>query len=833
MIDNWINALTNYGSSGDQRGIRQVLGEILVRLNEFSAIFKKGLRTPSPDNIQKLKSFLQDVQSGELDRLYSIVQNVQSSRTSIKHLLNAIQQAKFDASHLNLAQNTVNNPISTGFHDEANADGLERHLSSSVYNVSSPKDKTLRAIREILQNAVDATDPERHPDLLSREGYKPEIEITTDNHDSQDFIDLIVEDHGIGMNWDIISKKFFVTFETGKSADTGAAGGFGIAKAIIQDTPQHGWSLDTQGNHVGRFHKNVYFGIPKDSNYEPPKSSLKRNATGGATLSLFGLPYVDDWAIERLCSAYAINDRLTIKLNDRPISPRFKWNDLKMLGDGNIDFSGFFDSGLEQQIASSLEDKHKDSIKDSLSDVNDLTANSSTKVTFALRQARYGRLYVMINGQYQYDEDIYMPKFDVVCMLKTTARPGTDDYPLDPGRSYIRSPLKEHVNKVISSIKEFVTKISENKLLQAGIDLILANKSAAPMTTVDEKVKARNSRLADAVMLDLSRAVEQKKSGDFDAVNLEETLHQRLEELNQQHTDLATQNSEKVVHDIVKNLVDMVRNDSPIRPTDVELTIEGLNSSAAVMIQKNIVNRKWVDANLDVTSEMMIIWQKTMRIILDKLSSSSRYRSRLKSRPFVPGLIFSDECLGLYNPANPDLQQEHPSVSINPLIIASAVLPKEFYSEFSQQGSSYEQNVFVNEFNEDDESGPKSKIADTPTNRLVKVLYHIATHELCHLLFPDSWGDENFHKNITYIEILAHDCVNDIKDVVKPYMNILRQRSKRLINAFSKGQRNRNEQFELCNFYEYMLNRKVSKIVSKQKLENKNFDFKNWFKQCC
>lgn len=830
MLEKFISEIESAKIQNNETQIRNVLGQVSTHLNNLASILEKGVRGGSPESIQKLKEFVIDVDSNELQKIYSLIDTIQSNNPAIINLVNLISQSKFTPQNIDMAREKIKNPMmSTGFPPKIDEEGHQQHVDNAIYNIKSEPEKTLKAVREMLQNAVDATDPKMHPHLLQRPGYKPRINITTNSHEGTDYVDLIVEDYGIGMDWNMLSKKFFVSHATGKSTDTGAAGGFGIAKSVIQNTPKHGWSIDTDGIHTSSFQRDVFWAMPMDSGYQPPKSTLKRNVSGGVTLSLFGLPYVTDGQIENLCKMYAISDRVKIFLNDREIKPlyNFDLNKMKVLGSEDFTLSDLYERKSEREIASKLEEKQKSIIEQSINQALDSVEGTAVSIKFAIQKNGLdkktgSKSIVMVNEQFQFENWLWCPEHNVICLIETTARPGTQEYPIDPGRENLRGVLKDKVQKVLSTLGSFFNQIAENKLLEAGVDMVSVNQTSSPMSTLNQNVKFSNSRLADSIMSDLSQFIQQKKAtGDLDETEIEDAIQRKFDE-----SENAPPSS--IQDEIIKNLVDLVKKDSPIKKSDIELTIEGLNAAATILIQKNIIGREWLDKNLDVTSEIMIIWQKTMRIVLDKLASSRTYRNLIRSREFIPGLIFSDECLGLFAPSNEDLGQKYPSVSINPLTVSSTVEPQKF-AEKMLSGK-----AFIDErqssYYEEDSSSPG---ADTPTNRLTKLLLHIATHELCHLLFPDyGSSSEEFHKNITFIEIIAHGCETDIKQVVKQYMPELRRKSKILINAFAKQKRNAtNENRTISSFFEYLSGKSIRKTIVQNETTKDFFDFKVWLKE--
>jgi len=88
---------------------------------------------------------------------------------------------------------------------------------------------------------------------------------------------------------------------------------------------------------------------------------------------------------------------------------------------------------------------------------------------------------------------------------------------------------------------------------------------------------------------------------------------------------------------------------------------------------------------------------------------------------------------------------------------------------------------------------------DTPISRVAKLLFHIGLHELTHLLYPDSYGDENFHRNITKLEILCHDVYEDIKQETKKYMKQLKTKSAMLLTIIAKQKKGKIQESVIYN----------------------------------
>lgn len=796
MISAQIMELSNWLSTPwDLAKLRIILGELLNQVNEVSLVFKRATRNPSHENAQAANDLLSAIQSGQYQHLQTLLPEIDSKLSDfeerdpnavkvIKNLVHTLQRSTFNNSQIEQLQqlSTYDPQQKPEFPEETNKEGLDQHLKSSIYNTSDDADKTLKVIREVLQNAVDATDPKRHPELLHRAEFTPMIKITTSEHDG--LIDLIIEDFGTGMNWDVLSKKFFVTFESGKKDDPHSTGGFGIAKTLIQESPKHGWSIDTNKIHSNRFQKNVYFGTKMGQGYAHPASQIKKEATG-TTISLFGLPYVPNYRIREYCEKYATNGRVKIVLNGREIKPTFELNTdaVKPLSNINSLIDLYGDSQSTQDVAKTVLGSLKSDIEDKMAELNDFQT-PQTSIQFHVRRVEEysGNLFVMVNGQFQFEESKYFNKLQLICDIQTTAKAGSDEYPLDPGRSKIKGKLGEAVEKICSQIKSFSDKVGSDTLFKQGIESLTVNADQDPMRSHGRSEVS--DQAVDAIYNDLSRGFEEEipeppsKSDIIDAI--------------EKQTGKVFNDSERKLASAVMNDV-LAGKEEKITQSDIRKIIEGLSTPANILIQKNFVARDWINQNMDLTAEILILWQKTLKILVDKLTAT-KFGRAISQKEFVPGLIYSNEANGLYVPAAKEKGRPYPSVSINPITAASAINPALFAEKLMSKARE-EAFKTLEQDDELEDQTKKNAVADTPTNRLSKLLYHIAVHELTHLMFPESWDGnyDNFHNNVTYLEYIAHDCYYQIRDEVKKSMGDLRKNSNKLINAIAKQSKKTNE----------------------------------------
>jgi len=798
-----------YSATQNVNELRNILGSIMKSVNQAAAVFKSASRTPTPESAAMARSVVDEVENyPTIKSSISMVKPLFSSggayesfsARAILHVIHYLERASFNEAQIQRLKELSNfSPtVTSDFPEEINQSGLDNVLKNSIYNLSNDSEKTLKVIREVLQNAVDATDPKQHPELTSRHDYRPEIRLETHQfkEGKDHYIDVIVEDKGVGMDWDVLSKKFFVTFDSGKAKDKGAAGGFGIAKALIQDAPEHGWSVDTNQIHSSRFHKNVFFGTRKDQEYRVPTSEIKKTADG-TTLSLHGLPFAYGDYIQNLCEVYATNGRVKIFLNGKEQKPRFTMDssDIKSIDDTSNIPEAISKDESEKEVVDRIFPKFKEEIHDKMEEIG-LSSNDKTKYKFYLKKTTTtGKLYVMVNGQYQFDRDKYIPKLDIICSVETTARPGEDDYPLDPGREYLRGDINKRIDELITTIRSFSEKVAEDDLFKDGIESISVNEDATPMTVDEEEstTSAKEMMLhalqhitgASSFENPLEKAARDQEEERPERNNSDLEAEQRqIEKATEELARLAGENSvfsKEAIRDMVADAADT--DDRVEQNRKIKSTIEALTTPGQILIQKNFVARKVVSEKSELISDTMVLWQRAMRLIIQKLAGTTRY-SFARGKTFVPGVVFSDECLGLYMPAKKDSGRMHDSVSINPVTLAAFVLPKDFQERVAKD------NDFEKEaFDMVDAEDSKSSSADTPTNRVAKFIFHLAIHEICHLIYPDSSysGSENFHKNISKMELVCHDVYEEIKREVKSQMPSLRKSAKKLITLVGKS----------------------------------------------
>lgn len=771
--------------------VRGILGQIMRNVNDISRVYKMGAR--GHDVRSRAQELLRDVNNFDdlreaAQELFTVLQstsasegeNVSQVQRGTMHLMSMLQNLM--SMSFTPQQVAVFNQITAGrlttqmsHAEEVNVRRMQSFLKGAIYSTKNEEDQTRKVIRETLQNAVDASTK------LARErpGHEAEVRLYTSVYGDYNnrYMDLTIVDNGTGMDLETLSKNFYVYFQSGKEDDEDSAGGFGIAKAVIQETPQEGWSLETNDIGSSSFHKNMYLGARLDEGYQHPTLQTNRQ---GTQLTLYHLPYLYDSAIKNICSKYATGT-VNIYLNDELVEPVFEFSAMQRIdssGEGII--SAIADNDAELEIAQKIvSDKQSDIEQNHLGgyEWNFKGANGEEQhisVSFYVMRIpseSYGHFYVRINGQYQY-ETSYIPQCNIVCEIQTNIRPNDEYYPMDPGRENLRSPVKETVEKARQTIEKLVKDITENEIFKEGLDIFIYNKDKSPMSTASSdswEKQERRSRFAER-MYDVGAAsaqlFTQKEAEAKDAsAAVAEMAEMHPEMTSRQQTMLgnvaeAFQREKGVVD--VREFMDDV--------------IDILETPCEVVVQKNFVSDEVAHEDIDLTSTLAVLWQKVLKIIVE----GSRPFAMGAVREFIPGLIYSDKAIALYSPRNPKVGRDYDTISINPMFVASIVKPELF------------EDYLADKQDTEMEQGRETIAKDeTPINRLSVFLFHEAIHEVTHLLFPDaySFGHDEFHSWVSKLENVNHFNFQAVRTEVKRYMPQLKRDTDKLIRRIRKDKK--------------------------------------------
>lgn len=803
------NAQKNMLYTQELSVLRSILGDIIKQVNSISNIYRIGMRTPSEEISMRARELLNDLQ--DIDRMDPVLNETALVLESVsknhgpdpqirmlQSMIYSMMDMKFSPQQqqqfIQLAKGDMNNQ--NRFAAEMNIDRVNNLLQAAIYSSNNPEESTLIVFREILQNAGDAAMMQYKTDPSN----PPSIDVFTKQYQSREgsYMDMMVVDNGVGMDWETMSKKFFVVGETGKSGEPGSTGGFGIAKAKIFETPEHGWSIDTRGIHSSRFGRNIYMGTNPPTSYQPPKTRFHQGK--GAAITLYKLPAIYDYSLVHLAERFATDD-LQISVNGKKIATIFSLSDMKPLGDnltGVID--ELSESSAERNSASNIVQKELDSKTDRVGDFK--SSKGNTTVNFYIRKKSSGRVYILLNGQYQFEND-YISGADIIVSIRTLERPGSPEYPIDPGRENLRSDLKEKVESTVFTLKMIFEKITSNELFKEGLDINVYNKQFAPLSTRSKQdVNQMNlHRKLEAVIngsvgsgLFTSPQVQEtySPSGEYSGLQPEEP-----EQPGQPYSSLASEETPEevltggeIVDALNKNMDKMnfdkqqiaivnaaiaplIRErDSKVNIKEiVDQIIRGVSTPASIIIQKNFVSRELTNNDPTITASLVILWQTIIKKVVDR----NAHRA-WADRAYIPGIIYSDKAVALYKPAKGEIPYD--TIAINPVVVASIVHPGAFAKMTGDPNSDAFKNTFdVTDFDE------------TPTNRLTNLLFHTAIHEVCHLLHPDSYGSDEFHNNISDLEQNCHFMWEDIRKDVKKFMPDIKSDMINLIQIIRKDKK--------------------------------------------
>lgn len=747
-------------TSSSLETLRFILGDILTHMNEISNVFRIGVKYPTPEVVQRAKELLSDISN--IERLHDEVQRAlgiistqkmpEPQRHMLKSILYSILNMNFTPQQKEQFIALSHGQVPAAFASEVNLEKIQNLLRSTIYASSDPKESTLVVFREALQNAADAAMIRYREDP----SIKPRIDVYTHAYflHGKKFLDMTMVDNGTGMNWDILSRKFFVLGESGKEEEAESTGGFGIAKAKIFESPEHGWSVDTLREspiHSSRFGRNIYMGTYPPTSYNPPPSKLQTSR--GTTINLYKLPDIYDYNFADLAKKFA-SDTLTVVINGNEITPQFSLNDMTPIGD---DLSGIVstmaDSDVEVEAASKI---INDRTEDTTATLGDLQF-PGTVINFYLRKKEYGgKAYYLLNGQYQFERSLYLSGADIICSIKTKLRPGSADYPVDPGRENLRSPYKEQVSKTIQVLKDILDKISNSQLFKEGLDIRVFNEEFEPLYTDREEAAYERRRLKSRL--------QQKVTGSLGISSLFTPEEEQKVDVDVHSGDLASaiRNSTQgealderqvaIVEAAIGSMGEEQKKKLNVQK-ELDTILEGISTPVAVSIQHNFVSRKMANEDPYITANLILLWSNILRKIVNQVSHFAK-----SSKTYMPGVIYSDKALALYQPAK---HVPYDTISINPLTVASIIHPGAF------------DKWIVEDRNSDAFKDANNTVAfdQTPIKRVAAFLFHSAIHEVTHMLFPDYYGNDSFHNYVTHLETSCHFLFPDIVSDVKRYMS--------------------------------------------------------------
>jgi len=331
----------------------------------------------------------------------------------------------------------------------ANAAVMWRYFTTSVYQSG---DLPVLATREALQNGLDAINAA----IRARKTRKADghFSVTWDAERRA----LSWEDNGVGMDAETILGKFLSLGESGKSSagdSDEAAGGFGVAKAVILGTSAtFRWELHTRDN----------LAVSEGANRDV--AIYDTTFLQGTRITIFDVAddfdEVWDYArqeyvplLDRLRELLAANDLpgIRLTLNGEEVRPLFSRR-----GGSRVRVEGSWGRGTEATIK-------------------------------AYRRPpgdRLGSYYVRLNGLFQFRESARRGnlKADVVVDLRTTVRPGQSGYPLNAARDALQDRARWAFSDLVEEVErenESVGRSQEDEVFEPDADDPSLRRGAADL----------------------------------------------------------------------------------------------------------------------------------------------------------------------------------------------------------------------------------------------------------------------------------------------------------------------------------------------------------------
>lgn len=791
--------------------LRPTLGKIVFDLNKISLLIKNSVKKGiTPELILEAQSVLPRIpnidQIKELsNQTFSLLQskadqNSYSGISVAKNLAHYIANIHFGEQQASQIRSVANNSVQNSqYNPEEDTEATSNILANAIYgSVANTTEEVKTVFREILQNSADAARL-RHQ---QNQTIRPLITIQTSLIPGNEFMDAIVTDNGVGMDWNIVANKFFVLGASGKTGQEASTGGFGIAKAKIMTTPQEGWAVDTGGIHTNQFNKNIFHTMKQGDPYVPPVSRVSTAEVKGTTLSLFKLPKLDDWQLKNVLNLFA-GDDLDITLNGTEIVPKFKISEFFNI----VNPDSLVQALLTQDNESILsKNKNSDSFV-SLSKKITPQEIGKTKIQFFIKRSQSGyggQVHYMLNQQFQFTSG-YCSLADIIVYMTTTSRPGEKDYPVSAGRDSLRDTIKNKIENIITDLQFFLSMIASSELLfKEGVDTYEYNESLPPLTTSRHQKnttynnfqKTFENAISIGSSLGYASPMNTEVEDQLNTSPIDNNTTMDSEELASRLTNAANnlnlKDREKYIITAFASALESERDDGIKVAQQVQQIIEALSSPALVQVQSNFVSKNFVKDDAVFTSSLLVCWQQILKYIVAGLKTKQDLQ--YDEYDFIPGLIYSDKCLALFQPPNKEKKIRYNTISINPMTVAAIVDPDLFNKEIIGSIINKNEDKVVDfsgpsDFAEvQDESGNPEKIM--PTARLAAFLFHEAVHELCHMYYPD-FGDryEGFHSNISKLENYMHFAQQGIYQIVKRHMKRLKQDSVKLIRAVRDDRR--------------------------------------------
>ena len=325
-------------------------------------------------------------------------------------------------------------------------------------NLYNSKNLGALAVRECLQNSIDAIRKAVELNQIAAGEGKVEIVVDGDN--------LIIQDNGCGMNLEDIHTKFLTLGGTTKG--DGSVGGFGLAKSVILGCGE-GFKVTTQDNEfssddIGKnsIHKCEFIQGMKIEAYNVQAGNGK----------LISQVYEFNGSILDYVASSSIDD-VTIYLNKKLVKPWFVPTDKT--------------ARLPYEFNISTEMIPKDTdIK-----INVYKSNNS-----------HSYLYVRLRGLTQYKSYLcWNANCNIVLDIDTDISPRDIDYPFSTNREGLKSQYQGIVEAIKDKVSQSPISISRNDECK---ETFYENKSAS----VDEMRSVAANFTSDAVSATIEKTAK-------------------------------------------------------------------------------------------------------------------------------------------------------------------------------------------------------------------------------------------------------------------------------------------------------------------------------------
>jgi hypothetical protein len=818
-------------SMGPLKGLRQILGAMAKDMGELSSLYMYANRSPSPVLSQKISAVLSDL--GNAGRLPSLIDRVlaclQSARKAegeqidsisnlirtTLHLAYSIRQMEFSPDQIRRFQDLASYKAGhSGFASLSDEHAMQGFFSKMLYEKFGHYSLTLRAVREALQNACDAVRQKRHREA----GHGMSVEIHTtamwSDGPGEDRMDLQIVDNGIGMDWQTLTSRFYVYFGTGKmmSDDTG---GFGVGKAVIQETPRHGWAVDTNELHSSHFQRNLYFAVPQERHNELPVRHpyIKQQ---GTSITLYGVPVVSDESIGELASKFSTMPGLSIGINGKEVEPVFRLDELSPVGRDLEILPSLASSDAKQQDAlRETQAKMTAHMKTELGQPSKAGAGQplqqayrsileggvlqfpDCRIRFFLKPAlhRYtaNNAYFMLNGQYQFDSSEFVTNWvTLVVDMQTNVRPQQEGYPIDMAREHLREPYQSAIRAVLRVFSDVFEEASRILMANTGVITRFFNTHLDPIHGTDkpessfdpvhDKISDRDkSVLAGELMNSIVGSVQQHfrpgkapTSGPLwekpsqEPETEDQAAKQRVlkgEEVSAQIGRLTGKQLDQTQANIAGKAIEVInliaeQTGRQVTRQEANLVVDLITSPFVMEVDQQFLQKEQVLENPERVVGLLMLWQGVLRMVADETIAMDPQ----SDVHYVPGLIYHGGNLAQWRSVHIGHRPVH-VISVNPLTVASVVLPGGFsrsgLPEPSQEGGTA--NVALHT-----ESGTRLDAVC----KLATFLFHAATHEVTHMLYPETSvasKHSSFHLHITMVEMRCHHLYPRIQSLVFDY----------------------------------------------------------------